>query len=80
MKRAFTVYYDDSNWNPDDEAMIYKMETSRYFEWENKLVKASILRDCSEHFMKAYNDGDPLSLEQLGGQYIATISEVENEK
>ena len=80
MKRAFTIYYDDSEWNPEDEAMIYKYETGKYFDGESAPVRASILRDCSEHFMKAYNDGDPLSLEQLGGQYIATISGVENEK
>ena len=69
MKRAFTIYYDDSEWNPEDEAMIYKYETGKYFDGESAPVRASILRDCSEHFLKAYNDGDPLSLEQLGGEY-----------
>ena len=63
MKRAFTIYYDDSAWNPDDKAMIYKIETGKYFEGESALVRADILKDCSEHFMKAYNDGDPLSQE-----------------
>ena len=63
MKRAFTVYYDDSEWDPVAKAMIYKFETGKYFEGESALVRADILKDCSEHFMKAYNDGDPLSQE-----------------
>jgi len=80
MKRAFTIYYDDSEWNPEDEAMIYKYETGKYFDGESAPVRASILMDCYEHFMKAYNNGDPLSLEKLGGEYkvAATIEEEEN--
>jgi hypothetical protein len=61
MKRAFTIYYDDSLWNPEDEAMIYKYETGKYFDGESAPVRASILMDCYEHFMRAYNNGDPLT-------------------
>ena len=70
MKRAFTVYYDASDFATDNEAMLYKITSSKSFEGEDELIKAFILRDCSQHFTTAYNDGDPLSLEQLDGGYV----------
>ena len=65
MKRAFTIYYDDSEWDTEYQGVIYKYETGKYFDGESAPVRASILRDFIDHFMKQYNDGDPLSLEQL---------------
>ena len=32
MKRAYTIYYDDSGWSPKYNAMIYKYETGKYFD------------------------------------------------
>jgi len=70
MKRAFTVYYDTSEFSTDNKEMIYTITPSKYFEGETELVKSCILRDCCQHFITAYNDGDPLSPEQLGGEYV----------
>ena len=35
MKRAYTIYYDDSGWSPKYNAMIYKYETGKYFDEES---------------------------------------------
>ena len=68
MKRAYTIYYDDSGWSPKYNAMIYKYETGKYFDEESEPVRASILYDLSDHFMRQYNDGDPMSIDQLADQ------------
>jgi hypothetical protein len=65
MKRAFTIYYDDSEWDPEYQAMIYKHETGKYFDGESASIRARVLSDLADHFKKAYNGGSPLTLEQL---------------
>jgi len=70
MKRAFTIYYDDSEWDTEYQGVIYKYETGKYFDGESASIRACVLSDLADHFKKAYNDGDPLSLEQLVGEEI----------
>ena len=70
MRRAFTIYYDDREWEPEYQEMIYKHETGKYFDGESASIRACVLSDLADHFKKAYNDGDPLSLEQLVGEEI----------
>jgi len=50
--------------------VIYKYETGKYFDGESASIRACVLSDLADHFKKAYNDGDPLSLEQLVGEEI----------
>jgi hypothetical protein len=49
MKRAFTVYYDESPME------LAKVEVGKDFAADTALARADVLKDCYEYFTREYN-------------------------
>jgi hypothetical protein len=49
MKRAFTVYYDESSME------LAKVEVGKDFAADTALARADVLKDCYEYFAETYN-------------------------
>ena len=49
MKRAFTIYYDESSME------LVKVEIGKDFAAAHAIAKADVLKDCYEYFAETYN-------------------------